>query len=281
MSAQRIYTSIQSNDGSTFPWCKSISRVMPQRYSIGEFAELTGVSRKTLRYYDGINLVAPSYVDPLTGYRYYQATQLPRVSLIVALKSLGMSTEELRPLIEKSGHFQSRDALRAFRNRLKDSITMASKTLNRLDAELDHGGDLRGLSIFTKREPEMYIASIRAEVKRYEEIIPMERVLDTAVPTHIRGRVRGVLWHRCADSGRLEGEPFVQVNQPLSLKSFCDVRLVPATLVASCFSTTDDEDSELSYRALKDWMRLHRHKLTGPKRELTVGEVLEIQFPIA
>lgn len=250
------------------------------RYTIGEFAELTGVSRKTLRYYDEIHLLAPSYVDPLTGYRYYEAAQLTRISLIVALKSLGMSTEEFRPLIDKKG-LQSRAALDAFRTRLKESIAMASKTLSRLEAELDRGGDLRGLSIITKREPSMYIASIRATVKSYEEIAPLERELDAAIPAQIRGRLRGVLWHHCADSGKLEGEPFVQLKQAISLKSACDVRLTPGVEVASCFSSSDEQDSEQTYRALRDWMKLHKHKLAGPKRELTVGELLEIQFPIA
>jgi DNA-binding transcriptional MerR regulator len=254
---------------------------MSHRYSIGEFAEMTGVSSKALRYYDEINLLQPSYVDPLTGYRYYDAEQLTRITLIRALRSLGMSTEELRPLVAKERDRNSRAALEAFRNRLQESIAMASRTLSRLDAELDRGGDLRGLSIITKREPDMYIASLRATVKTYEEIAPMERELDAAVPVSARGRTHGVLWHRCADSGRLEGEAFIQLKPGSSTGSTCEVRIVPGAEVASCFSSSDDEDSELSYKALNQWMNLHKYKLAGPKREIAVGELLEIQFPIA
>ena len=40
-------------------------------YKIGEFSALTGLSVKTLRYYDEINLLKPSNVDNYTNYRYY------------------------------------------------------------------------------------------------------------------------------------------------------------------------------------------------------------------
>lgn len=40
---------------------------------IGEFAEISNVSAKTLRYYDRIGLFKPVYVDPANDYRYYSA----------------------------------------------------------------------------------------------------------------------------------------------------------------------------------------------------------------
>ncbi len=56
---------------------------MSARYTIGEFSELSGVPKKTLRYYDEINLLRPSFVDPLTAYRYYDSGQLKRIALIM------------------------------------------------------------------------------------------------------------------------------------------------------------------------------------------------------
>jgi DNA-binding transcriptional MerR regulator len=44
---------------------------MPRHYRIGEFAELGGVSAKTLRFYDEIDLLRPAFVDPRTRYRLY------------------------------------------------------------------------------------------------------------------------------------------------------------------------------------------------------------------
>ena len=38
---------------------------------VREFAALTGVSARTLHYYDEIGLLKPSCVDKWNGYRYY------------------------------------------------------------------------------------------------------------------------------------------------------------------------------------------------------------------
>ena len=41
------------------------------KLQIKEFAELTGVSERTLHYYDEIGLLKPRYVDEQNGYRFY------------------------------------------------------------------------------------------------------------------------------------------------------------------------------------------------------------------
>lgn len=40
-------------------------------YSIGKFSEICNIPVKTLRYYSDIGLLKPSYIDPVTNYRYY------------------------------------------------------------------------------------------------------------------------------------------------------------------------------------------------------------------
>ena len=65
-------------------------------YRIGEFAILTGVSVKTLRYYDYINLLKPSKVDQYTNYRYYTNEELTKFQKIEYLKKLGFTLEEIK-----------------------------------------------------------------------------------------------------------------------------------------------------------------------------------------
>ncbi len=40
-------------------------------YSIGKFSKICNIPVKTLRYYSDIGLLKPSYIDPVTNYRYY------------------------------------------------------------------------------------------------------------------------------------------------------------------------------------------------------------------
>ncbi len=65
-------------------------------YKIGEFAKLTNISVKTLRYYDEINLLKPEEVDLFSGYRYYSYRQKEDLELILALKEAGFSLEEVK-----------------------------------------------------------------------------------------------------------------------------------------------------------------------------------------
>lgn len=48
---------------------------MKDYYSIGETANLLGVSTQTLRYYDRENILKPVRINDQTGYRYYSYTQ--------------------------------------------------------------------------------------------------------------------------------------------------------------------------------------------------------------
>src|SRR5512138_3901714 len=67
---------------------------------IGDFSKLSRVSIKTLRHYDEMGLLKPIEVDRLTGYRYYEYHQLPRLYRILAFKDLGFSLEEIGHLLE-------------------------------------------------------------------------------------------------------------------------------------------------------------------------------------
>jgi len=74
-------------------------QVLDDLLKIGEFAAVSDVPARTLRYYDRIRLFRPIHVDPSTGYRYYSRDQLPRINCILALKDLGLSLEQIDSLL--------------------------------------------------------------------------------------------------------------------------------------------------------------------------------------
>lgn len=65
-------------------------------YKIGDFSKETGIPIKTLRYYNEIDLFNPVEVDLFTGYRYYSSDQIEDLDLILKLKKLGFSLEEIK-----------------------------------------------------------------------------------------------------------------------------------------------------------------------------------------
>ena len=69
---------------------------------IGEFSRLAHVTVKTLRHYARVGLLKPVWIDRFTGYRYYSLQQLSRLNRIIALKDLGFTLEQIRPMLDGS-----------------------------------------------------------------------------------------------------------------------------------------------------------------------------------
>ncbi len=70
------------------------------RYHARAFAELAGVTVRTLHHYDRLGLMKPK--RSTSGYRLYQAKDLERVEQIAALKFLGLPLSQIRGVLE--GH---------------------------------------------------------------------------------------------------------------------------------------------------------------------------------
>ena len=66
-------------------------------FSIGEFARHGRVSVRMLRHYDTIGLLRPACVDPVSGYRFYQASQFAELNRVIALKELGFTLQQVQP----------------------------------------------------------------------------------------------------------------------------------------------------------------------------------------
>src|SRR4030095_197847 len=68
---------------------------MKTLYSIGEFSTITGLSVKTLRFYHEKGILIPSSVDQTTGYRYYDASKVEKARVIMRLRQMEFSIEDI------------------------------------------------------------------------------------------------------------------------------------------------------------------------------------------
>lgn len=59
--------------------------------TIGQMAKQTGVNFNSLRYYEKLGILFPSYIDPQNGYRYYTFSQIHIVEAIHCVLSIGMA----------------------------------------------------------------------------------------------------------------------------------------------------------------------------------------------
>ena len=67
---------------------------------IGDFSKLSMLTVKALRFYEKEGLLIPASVDPWTGYRFYETAQLETAARIKAYRQLGLSTKEIRAVLE-------------------------------------------------------------------------------------------------------------------------------------------------------------------------------------
>lgn len=84
-------------------------------WSIQQVARLSGVTSRTLRYYDEIGLLTPAAIGA-NGYRYYEEAQLLRLQQILLLRELDMDLPAIAAVVD--GARDQLEALRAHRQRL-------------------------------------------------------------------------------------------------------------------------------------------------------------------
>ena len=74
---------------------------MDQLIKIGDFAKLNHISVQTLRYYEKIGLIYPVKIDEISHYRYYDLMQSAILDMILFLKGLDFSLEEIKVILEE------------------------------------------------------------------------------------------------------------------------------------------------------------------------------------
>jgi DNA-binding transcriptional MerR regulator len=106
-------------------------------FSIGEFARHGRVSVRMLRHYDAIGLLRPACVDPASGYRFYQASQLAELNRVIALKDLGFTLHQVQAILEeKVTAAELRGMLKLRRAEIHAQIEAETVRLARVEARL-------------------------------------------------------------------------------------------------------------------------------------------------
>jgi DNA-binding transcriptional MerR regulator/effector-binding domain-containing protein len=72
---------------------------MALKLSIGDFARMSHLSVKALRYYHTAGLLAPADVDPETGYRSYDLSQVATAHVIRRFRALEMPVEQIKAIL--------------------------------------------------------------------------------------------------------------------------------------------------------------------------------------
>lgn len=124
---------------------------------IKEFAEFTGVSVRTLHYYDEIGLLPPAVVDRNTGYRYYDESSLLRMQEILFYRELDFPLKSIMEILSSPGY----DTNKALADQ-KHLLILKKERLDRLISAIDHA--MKGepvMKAFDNTEFELYKAEAK------------------------------------------------------------------------------------------------------------------------
>ncbi len=165
-------------------------------FTIGEISKLYNIPPKTLRYYDSVNLFAPSKVDPENNYRYYSVEQFEMLNSIKYLRHMGFSIDDIRTHIKTRDSGSFRKKLIEYRKINEAEIKRLKTVTESLDeriAELDKALES---TVFGKisiiRHPERKILKLS---QKYSDLTGLElslRKLENSAgidPSIIIGRV--------------------------------------------------------------------------------------------
>ncbi|MEU9036102.1 MerR family transcriptional regulator [Streptomyces sp. NPDC048352] len=275
-------------------------------FTIGDFAKHGRVSVRMLRHYDALGLLRPARVDPLTGYRSYEAGQLARLNRLIALKELGFSLEQVGAVLdEKVGTEELRGMLRLRRAELETAVAEAAARLVQVETRLrtiESEGTMPADEIVVKSLPPVRLAVLTGVAGSYapQDIGPVIGPLyeDLCRRVETAGVVPagpGLAYYEEAPGGE-PGSVLVHAGLPVAAAVGAEdlgagVRIVelPGVERAATVVHRGAMDGVLpTAQALARWIDANGHRSAGYARELTLAcppdrdqWVTELQEPLA
>lgn len=116
-------------------------------YTVNQLATLSGVTIRTLRFYDEIGLLKPAFIAE-NGYRYYQEKELLKLQQILFFRELGFELKQIQEILGKSD-FDQMKALESQKKVLKEKAKRMGELMNTIDKTINY---LKGKQTMTEQE---------------------------------------------------------------------------------------------------------------------------------
>lgn len=182
------------------------------RLLIGQMAKLNHTTLATLRHYDKVGILSPVYVNPETGYRYYDVQQCLVFHMIQHHKALNMSLKEIKEILRGNDY----DFLEQIYKKKLDEVNQALAEFEFRKEELERM--MKGADHFCHRPPNGFIQMgfITAEYV-YEK---------KAVRNYVLEDIGSVIYDASSIEGQLIKSGFTEgyLNFPFVTLSLDDIK---------------------------------------------------------
>lgn len=242
-------------------------------FSIGEFSKITGLTVKTLRFYHEQGILTPTHVDPGSGYRFYGSRKVEVARVIVTLRDLGFSINEIAEIL--SNHEDDADIagfLERRRAELQKRMRADRRTVRRLDEiltlqrETTMNTAASETTVEEKVVEPMTIARIRMTGK-YSDCGPSFGLIGRKFGRHICGP--GMLLQH--DGEYRENDATFDVAMPVKGGASTGdivVEELPGGRAVALLHVGPYEDLGRTYEKLLDYIKSHNLEYALPTREL-------------
>jgi DNA-binding transcriptional MerR regulator len=275
-----------------------MEELMDNLIPIGRFSRVTRLSVKALRRYADAGLLAPAWVDPSSGYRYYTYAQATQAEVIRVLRTLQMPLDEIGALLAAADDDAVAALLDGHRARLEAQLDHHSRMLAFLRRLIEEEGRPMPYDITLKEIPAQHVAVLRCRVTAQTIGDDVGRAFGTLMGAvgqagvGFAGPPFLVMTEVVDTDGSGEGaiEVGIPVATPFAGLGEVSGELRPAHLVASTVHRGRYDEEGPAYAAVEQWVQEHGHASAGAPREVYLTSpadtpdpadyLTEIQFPI-
>lgn len=262
--------------------------------TIGQFAALHGINKKTLMWYDEIGLFQPVFICPENGYRYYNYRQSSILETILLLRELDVSVGEIqdfmknrsaasleRLLKEKIEELdRNMEHLRAVRKTLdshhRNMVTLLTMDLSEISVVEKEERSLVTVDIDRNTSFEKQVEMITAETKKYQ----LHRLHDASYGTMIS--VENLY------QGNFDGYSRLFIEIPFPIKKD-GLHIQPGGRYVRGFYKGNWEGLPSRYEEILAFARKEGVELTGFSYEMGINEnvadrvedyIVQIEIPV-
>ncbi|WP_338546821.1 MerR family transcriptional regulator [Emergencia sp. JLR.KK010] len=262
--------------------------------TIGQFAALHGINKKTLMWYDEIGLFKPALIHPENGYRYYNYHQSALLETILMLRELDVpvseiqtfiahrSAETLQKLLDKNillldkkiAHMQAmRKNLSTRRQHIEHLLHMDLSEIRRIKKD---ASCLVTVPIDKQTSYDEQVEMILEETQKYQ----LRRLHDASYGTMIS--VKSLLEKQFEDYSSL----FIEVPFPIQSEG---LHMQPAGDYLQAFYQGDWSQMSSKYEEIFSYATDHNLQLSGYSYEMIINDnvtesmekyIVQIEIPV-
>ncbi len=250
--------------------------------TIGEFAQLTHLSVRTLRRYHESGLLEPATVDPWSGYRYYTVEQIPSAQVIHRLRELDVPLAEVGEILATEDPKARADLVTSHLRRLETELDRTRAAVTSLRQLLRPDGE--ELRVSLRSLPARTVAGISGKVERSDVVawygIAMAELDEAVAGSRASGPPGGRYANELFTTGRGEVLVYRPMAEPPIRGRVAPV-VLPRVELASAVHDGPHDDIDVTYGRLGAWVVEHALAVDGPIYETYLVGPRDDQVPEA